>query len=96
MNRVKRERKRSKKTRDHVDGMPSRGRGAWIFVRAFPIVVVAAALFVWLFFKNSQVAAIVGMAGAIVWLAIALSSIGAKVPPRDRVRGSAIDFGKRN
>jgi hypothetical protein len=68
----------------------------WYFVRFFPVLVGLLAIGLWLGAKSARAAAITGALGAIVWLTLALGSLGSQVPPRDRNRAGAIDFGKRN
>ncbi len=73
-------------------GMQS--RSTWWFLRIAPVVIVAGAVALYFGAGSSQGAAIVMVLGLIIWLAVALGNLGAQVPPRDRTRPSAIEFGK--
>jgi hypothetical protein len=74
---------------------PVQSRTTYWFVRIAPFVIAAISLALYFGAKSTQAAAAVGVLGVVVWLAVALGSLGSTVPPRDSTRGGAIDFGKR-
>jgi hypothetical protein len=106
MSKTKRERRRDKRLgRAHAapasggggrgGGGGGRSRRVVMFLRVWPLVVVAAVVGLYFATKDTRVMAIVGTVGALVWLGVGLSTVGGAIPPRDRGRAGAIDFGSR-
>lgn len=75
-------------------GAAVQSRTTWWFLRVAPAVFVTLALALYFGAKSSQGAAIVMVLGLLIWLAVGLGNLGAQVPPRDKTRPGAIEFGK--
>jgi hypothetical protein len=65
-------------------------------LRGLPVLIAIAGGVLYFALNSERAAAITVVAGTIGWLTLALSTLGSQVPPRDRLRGGAIDFGRRN
>ena len=73
-----------------------RSRTTTLLLRGLPVLIASAGLILYFGLNSERAAAITVVAGTIGWLTLALSTLGSQVPPRDRLRGGAIDFGRRN
>ena len=60
-----------------------------------PIAVTALAFGCYYGLESKSAAGVVGLIGAIGWLVLAASSVGATIKPSDRDSAAAIDFGTR-
>ena len=74
-------------------GRPSRLRTAFLWF--FPVLVAVLAWVLYAKAGSPPAAGATVLLGVFAWLGIALSSLGATVPPRDNFRSGSIDFGTR-
>ena len=63
---------------------------------AVPAITALLAIGAWLAFEDRRAVAVILVLGIAAWVPIALGSIGAGIPPRDRNKAGSIDFGRRD
>ncbi|MCA9602286.1 MAG: hypothetical protein R3A78_10815 [Polyangiales bacterium] len=61
-----------------------------------PTLTVAAGAGAWWGLESRGLTVGILVGGLLVWLALGLAFLGAGIQPRDRLRGSNIDYGRRN
>lgn len=97
--KTKREKRREERDealeQDRVakEAFEERRRRYRIAAAVLPIVALAAAIGVYFATDDKQLAGLTGMVGVGIWVPLFLGAIGSQVPPRDRTRAGAIDFG---
>lgn len=70
----------------------ARRRGVLIGI---PILALLTAAALHWGFALTQFAGATLLAGALIWLVVALGFLGSAIPPKNRARASAIDFGNQ-
>jgi len=96
MGKAKRERKKEKVNKAELEAARKRTEGLRRIVLAGILVLTgaAAAVSYWVF-DEPRLAGASLLAGALIWLMVALGFLGSAVRPRDRNRAGSIDYGNK-
>jgi hypothetical protein len=93
---VKKERKRNKELdeAERLDALRRTKRNR-LLLALVPLVFGGGAAVAAFSFERRSLAGAILLAGAMVWLMVALGFVGGQVKPKDRDRAGSIDFGNR-
>ncbi len=69
-------------------------RKRWLIL--IPTLTLVAAAVCWFGLDDRRLVGVSALIGVLLFLMVALGSIGAEVQPRDRTRSGSIDFGTRD